>query len=237
MDRHRARRTAFPDEANDWPVFSDLAFSVVLLLFLLLALQTLVYGGLFVRRQLFNAQEAARLDIERVIGGEFAYRVSLDGDRQTLVFADPAVLFGSGSDALDPRGVVLFTRLGEVLARHQARIETVEVVGHADTVPILTRRFPSNWALSSARAAAVVHVFSERSRLEPAKMSAVGRADTRRARAEAPGLVSDRRVEIVVQYSEELLRSEQTGGVHPTNGADRHRPDGTGIRTRAETKS
>lgn len=200
------RRSRFREEIDDWPVFSDFAFSLLLLLFLLLALQTLVYGGHFVRREIYEVQEAARQDVERELGGKFAYRDSVDGDRQILVFADPAVLFSSGSDVLDARGVLLFTRLGRVLARHQDRIETVEVVGHADPVPIATRRFPSNWALSSARGAAVVRVFSDSSGLEPAKMSAVGRAATRRASAGGADLKSDRRVEIVVQYSEALLR-------------------------------
>lgn len=52
------------------------------------------------------------------------------------------------------------------------------VVGHTDDLPIRTVRFRSNWDLSSARAASVVHYLLENSELHNERIIAAGRAYT-----------------------------------------------------------
>ena len=54
---------------------------------------------------------------------------------------------------------------------------SVVVEGHTDNIPLsagLKKRFPSNWELSTARAAAVVHFFQEQGKIEPQRLSARG---------------------------------------------------------------
>ena len=53
----------------------------------------------------------------------------------------------------------------------------VTVEGHTDDSPIRTRRFPSNWELSTARAAAVVHFLLQQG-IPAQKLRAAGYADT-----------------------------------------------------------
>jgi len=64
-----------------------------------------------------------------------------------------SVLFPLGSAELSPDGAELLSRLSDMLAGQPGDLV---VEGHTDNLPIETDRFPSNWELSGARAAAVV---------------------------------------------------------------------------------
>ena len=79
------------------------------------------------------------------------------------------------------------------------RIQLMQVEGHTDNVPISTAEFPSNWELSAARAASVVHYLA-RSGVEPWRMSAVGLGEHRpiAENADEKGRAANRRVTIVV---------------------------------------
>ncbi len=68
------------------------------------------------------------------------------------------ILFPSGVAQISPTARPVLARLAEVLKPfpHKLRIE-----GHTDNMPISTVAFPSNWELSAARAATVVHLFMQ----------------------------------------------------------------------------
>jgi type VI secretion system protein ImpK len=51
------------------------------------------------------------------------------------------------------------------------------VTGHTDDVPIRTARFPSNWELSTERAASVVKLIAGKLK-DPARLRAEGLADS-----------------------------------------------------------
>lgn len=77
-------------------------------------------------------------------------------DNLTITLGDK-VLFKSGEWELQPRGQRVLDQVSDVLKKVEDRL--IQVEGHTDNVPIkgpLKKRFPSNWDLSSARAAAVV---------------------------------------------------------------------------------
>ncbi|MEW6167199.1 MAG: flagellar motor protein MotD [Pseudomonadota bacterium] len=80
------------------------------------------------------------------------------------------ILFPSGSARLSPDAVQVLERLAAILRPfpHALRIE-----GHTDNVPIATREFPSNWELSAARAASVVHLFMHQG-IDAQRMTVVG---------------------------------------------------------------
>lgn len=97
-----------------------------------------------------------------------------------------SLLFGSGDaephyDAFD-----VIERIARVL---RDRDNAVRVEGFTDDRPINTERFPSNWELSTHRAAAVVRMLIQEG-VEPARLAAVGygqhqpvaRNDTREGR-------------------------------------------------------
>ena len=55
----------------------------------------------------------------------------------------------------------------------------IRVAGHTDNLPIATKRFRSNWELSSARAVSVLHALLKSRRLEPSRFVVAGYADTK----------------------------------------------------------
>lgn len=81
-----------------------------------------------------------------------------------------SLLFGSG-DA-EPH-FDAFTVLETIARVLENRDNAVRVEGFTDNRPIRTPAFPSNWELSTARAAAVVRVLAMEG-IEPARMAAIG---------------------------------------------------------------
>lgn len=81
-----------------------------------------------------------------------------------------SVLFDSGRARLSPTARELLQRVAGVLASYE---NPVQVEGFTDNKPIETIRFPSNWELSGARAAAVVRLLEARN-IDPKRLAAVG---------------------------------------------------------------
>ena len=89
-------------------------------------------------------------------------------------------LFRSG-DAILKKGAFkalspLFKKILEI-PEHKSDLMTVE--GHTDNVPIRSKKFPSNWELSSARATAIATMLINRLKYPEESISIVGFADTR----------------------------------------------------------
>lgn len=76
-------------------------------------------------------------------------------DRSIQFEINASVLFASGQAELSESGARLIRRLKPLLVAAPLRLD---IEGHTDDIPIHTQRFPSNWALSGARAAAVADV-------------------------------------------------------------------------------
>jgi chemotaxis protein MotB len=113
-----------------------------------------------------------------------------------LSFEDQ-VLFNFGRATINPAGFVFLDKIADVLDKIQY---AVRVEGHTDNVPIQTRRFPSNWELSVARAVSVVKYFAEVSNIDPQRLSAVGYGESRPVAANdtLPNRAKNRRVEILL---------------------------------------
>lgn len=110
---------------------------------------------------------------------------------------DNDVLFKSGSDELDPRAVPLLEALGREL---KSKPVLVKVEGHADTRPIHTAKYPSNWHLSSARATAVVLILAQKAGISPARLGASGFGEHQpiASNETEEGRAKNRRVDIVI---------------------------------------
>jgi chemotaxis protein MotB len=121
-----------------------------------------------------------------------------------------SILFADASAELTESGAQLLAELAAVLASYSGDIS---VEGHADSRPIISGTYPSNWELSSARAAGVVRFLVEQG-LPVARLRAIGYSDTRpRAdNASAEGRAANRRVSLVLElspgaYSAPLIQS------------------------------
>jgi len=99
--------------------------------------------------------------------------VTETADRSTVVLHGDGV-FDSGSADVRAAFAPLLARIGDALRPVPGK---VIVIGHTDDVPSASARFPSNWALSKARAATVVRLLAERAG-PAARYSVEGRGET-----------------------------------------------------------
>jgi chemotaxis protein MotB len=113
-----------------------------------------------------------------------------------LSFEDQ-ILFDFGKAAINPAGNALLNQIAKAI---QHVPDAVRVEGHTDNVPIQTRRFPSNWELSVARAVNVVKYFVEVGNIDPRRLSAVGYGESRPlvANDTSANRKKNRRVEILI---------------------------------------
>lgn len=115
------------------------------------------------------------------------------------------VLFYSGESTLEKEAVPIIGKVAGIL-RQSAN--PIQVEGFTDNQPINTPRFPSNWELSAARAASVVHLL-DRYGLDPSRMSAIGYGEFKPIADNITdeGRQKNRRVVLVVLGSNESRRS------------------------------
>jgi chemotaxis protein MotB len=97
-------------------------------------------------------------------------------EKLSITFVD-RVLFDSGSATITQEGRGILAKVGEILKGVKGK--KIRVIGHTDDRPIAAEyhyKFPSNWELSSSRAASVVRFFQKEISLLPEEMEAVGRS-------------------------------------------------------------
>jgi chemotaxis protein MotB len=99
------------------------------------------------------------------------------GDRITSFEMGSAAFFDAGSANLSETGKSILFGILPRLATALAEGYRIKVEGHTDDTPIDTARYPSNWELSTARAAAVVHFFIAEG-IPAERLRAIGYADT-----------------------------------------------------------
>jgi flagellar motor protein MotB len=99
------------------------------------------------------------------------------GDRITILEMSSAAFFDSGSATLSDAGQAILRDAAAKLQSDEYKDYAITVEGHTDDTPIHTAQFPSNWELSTARAAAVVHFLLDQG-ISAQKLRAAGYADT-----------------------------------------------------------
>lgn len=106
------------------------------------------------------------------------------------------ILFPSGSGGFVGEALPVLDRLAEVLKPFP---NPIRVEGHTDDRPIRTMAFPSNWELSAARAASVVHEFTKAG-IDPLRLEIVGFGEYRplQPNDSIAGRNANRRVTILV---------------------------------------
>jgi outer membrane protein OmpA-like peptidoglycan-associated protein len=108
------------------------------------------------------------------------------------------VNFETGKATLTPESYAILDEVGKILVDNP-HIK-VEIAGHTDNVPIKTKEFPDNMALSQARAEAVRNYLIEKFKIEPERLVAKGYGETQPiASNKTPeGRAKNRRVEFRV---------------------------------------
>ncbi len=130
-----------------------------------------------------------------------------------------SVLFGSGRASLQAKARPVLRDVAKVLSDFNNQIQ---VEGFTDNVPIDTEDFQSNWELSAARAANVVHLFS-RAGVKPSRLSAVGYGEFKPIADNntAKGRQANRRVKIIVLSDAIARRTSRSEQLEKTIAAKR----------------
>ncbi len=119
-----------------------------------------------------------------------------------------SILFKSGSARLSRQARTVLKKIARILAKFPNHIQ---VEGFTDNIPIRTPTYPSNWELSAARAASVVHLFTQ-SGIPPKHLSAIGYAEFKpiASNKTAEGRQKNRRINIIVQSDAIARRTNRT---------------------------
>lgn len=145
-----------------------------------------------------SPDNAVQVLLEVIESGELRDRVEVvvHPGEVNLEISD-SILFDRASAALTNEGLTLLKDLAEALSEQPY---TLSVEGHTDNIPIETARYPSNWELSSARAAVVTRKLIEQG-IAPDKVRAIGYGATRPlADNRTPqGRARNRRVSFILQ--------------------------------------
>jgi chemotaxis protein MotB len=137
------------------------------------------------------------------------------------------ILFTPASARLDPDARTTLGTLAGVLADVP---NAMRVEGHTDSMPIATAQYPSNWELSAARAASVVHLFSQNG-IVPTRLAMVGYGEfrPREDNVDSAGRNRNRRVMVVIladsasqldPLTEQLLSATEAAAPAPDNLVD-----------------
>lgn len=126
-----------------------------------------------------------------------------------------SMLFESGSARLSREAL---KALRKVIVIVKSLPNLINVEGHTDNVPISTVTFPSNWELSAARAASVVHYFAKLG-VASERMAAIGYGEFRPldSNETVAGRKNNRRVNLVI-LSRQVTDAAEYKPASPTGG-------------------
>jgi len=115
--------------------------------------------------------------------------------------------FSSGEAQVRQNFKPVLNKIKGLLATTKGRIT---VAGHTDNVPIRTKRFPSNWELSSARAAAVARELLVEDEINEDRIRIVGHGANIPVKNNdsAANRAYNRRVEIIITQGDEVQGAE-----------------------------
>ncbi len=146
-------------------------------------------------------------------------QITLRGTETWLeIELNSSLLFPSGNATPNDAAFELIERLAAILAPYR---NPIQVQGFTDNLPISTAAFPTNWELSSARAASVVRMLTNHG-VDPARLAAVGYGEHQPVadNATAEGRARNRRVVLAIARELEIRR--------PTGGFGRPAAQATG---------
>lgn len=128
------------------------------------------------------------------------------------------LLFPSGSAVVNQKGKQALGTLAQVLNINPDINVVVE--GHTDSIPI-KGRYEDNWALSVARATAIVRLLTDTYKVDPTRVTASGRSkfEPVDVNTTAEGRQRNRRTEIILAPRlDELMQLLQQNPVQDTTG-------------------
>lgn len=125
-----------------------------------------------------DVDEFRQLIADAVQKSQLSGQVSLTKNRTGIELTfESAIVFDTGTAKLLPESLEALNQIGPIVSALPKKYYLI-VEGHADSRPVTSGVYPSNWELSSARAGAVVRAL-QNAGVSPERMRAIGFADTR----------------------------------------------------------
>ncbi|MGC1781847.1 MAG: flagellar motor protein MotB [Acidobacteriaceae bacterium] len=150
-------------------------------------------------------QRMEHLLASQIARGTVSVRIGRDG---LIISLREAGFFESASAIPIATSLPTLNAIGKAIAvtPYNVRIE-----GHTDNVPIHTKKFASNWELSTARATVLTRLFIENDHIPPNRLAASGYAEYHpvATNSTAQGRSRNRRVDIIVLPTRQFVRPGQ----------------------------
>lgn len=216
------------DDINFWPVYSDLAMVVIIIMLLFLIAQFVINTKLIGASNLevINNQNMVRNTL--LVGNPDdphpQYRKGIadiqnDGNLQLITFSSDIIFGFNESDwsNLSEIGRSLITDFGKNIARNQKMIKRIQIEGHASWEANHSN-FPSdkaydlyNWDISAKRALTIGQAFISQG-VNADKISFAGRAhfvpvDPRKKYTDLSGSNLNRRINVILFYTQHGMDS------------------------------
>lgn len=180
-----------PEECEEWmTTFSDMVTLLLTFFILLLSMADFDKGkfektmsqmttemGLGAKQSDTSILKQAMQDITDTLDKDKSVEIGQDENGLVLEFASGA-FFKLGSAELQDGVKTLLAAMAETFNEKRYEGFIIELEGHTDDIPIRSAMFPSNWELSTARAASVVR-FLIGEKVDPRRLKATGYAETR----------------------------------------------------------
>tara|TARA_Y100000813_G_scaffold192288_1_gene170210 strand:+ start:113 stop:979 length:867 start_codon:yes stop_codon:yes gene_type:complete len=179
------------EEKEDWLVtYSDaitllMAFFVMMLTFAEFDIPAFEEAAAAIKDKIGSGDEAAspteklKIDLEDVVfqmQADRSVQVSKDS-KGVVIELSSGAFYKPGSAELRDEAVPYLEKIAQTISAPRYATYNIQIEGHTDDEPISTDKFPSNWELSTGRAATVVRFFASHGFVDPLKMSATGYAD------------------------------------------------------------
>ena len=159
----KRRHTLGLEEDHIWLTsYADLISAILAVLVLFVSFSRIDVDKFDMVQRLMSDQKACRS--LRVIHQEIQQlaneagldkQIHMDLQREGLeINQDTAALFSSGSSRINPNEIIHYEKLlGYIAEIGEERY--IDIAGHTDDIPIKRAKYPSNWYLSSSRAASM----------------------------------------------------------------------------------
>ena len=179
------------EEKEDWLVTYADAITLLMAFFVLLASVSKVDLEMFDKVTSGISEEITKKAPKTAVSSlnselqDVVY--AMQADKVVKVTKDPAGVvmefasgsfFRAGTADLKEEALPLLGRVAQTVNAPFYKECGIEVEGHTDNDPISTMRYPSNWELSTSRAATVIRFFLTQN-ISANRMKALGFADTR----------------------------------------------------------
>ena len=147
-----------------------------------------------------KATEALRKKIADALQGFNSSELTVTmKNGRVYISMQEGLLFPSGSAVVNPKGKDALSKVASVL--NASKDINIDIEGHTDSLPIHTKMYEDNWALSTARATSIAHVLIDDYQVVPAKLVASGRSeyDPVATNSTPEGRAQNRRTEIILE--------------------------------------